>query len=495
MSRAFAAVIPVLNEATAIGEVVRGLFEAGACCVFVVDGGSRDGTASEARAAGAVVIDEPRRGYGLACQVGADAATSPGPHVHDAIVLLDGDGSCRADDAARLVTALDAADTGAGDGLADVVLGRRPAAMLEPGAMPWHARLGNAAIAAMIAIRAGRRVSDLPPMKAVRPGVLRRLGLTDRGYGWTVQFVARALMDPDVRLREVPVRFARRRGGVSKVSGSAWASIRAGAAMIRVGWGATRSRPLIVIMAKAPGRGRAKTRIAADLGESATATLWGALLADTAEHLLEAARVTRAQPVAMLPASDHVEPVERIIGTAWTPVVQSRPGLVAGLVEAFLAAFDRGADRAIAIAGDVPSLPTTYVVDALSGLAQGRRHAVIGPSQDGGYHLVGLRWDGAARWHPGWLRARRRRRLARRLERAFRGTTAGPDVCSETRARLSAAGWGIRILDAWGDIDTVADLDRLRVTLEGTDASAPATAAWLAAHGELVATRLPAIAR
>ncbi len=47
-----AAVVPVIDEATAIGELTAGLRAAGACCVFVVDGGSRDGTADVARAAG-----------------------------------------------------------------------------------------------------------------------------------------------------------------------------------------------------------------------------------------------------------------------------------------------------------------------------------------------------------------------------------------------------------------------------------------------------------
>src|SRR6266700_1395373 len=106
-----AAVVPTWNEAAAIGAVVRGLRDAGACCVHVVDAGSTDGTQRLAREAGAIVVDEPRRGYGRACLTGAHAAGG-----HELIAFLDGDGSC---DPAE-VRGLAGAAAGA-----DLVLGRR----------------------------------------------------------------------------------------------------------------------------------------------------------------------------------------------------------------------------------------------------------------------------------------------------------------------------------------------------------------------------------
>ncbi|HEY4028249.1 MAG TPA: glycosyltransferase, partial [Candidatus Dormibacteraeota bacterium] len=63
-----AAVVPAWNEEAAIADVVRGLRAAGACCVAVVDAGSTDATQRLAREAGALVLEERRRGYGLACQ-------------------------------------------------------------------------------------------------------------------------------------------------------------------------------------------------------------------------------------------------------------------------------------------------------------------------------------------------------------------------------------------------------------------------------------------
>ena len=85
-------VIPTLNEAGTIGDVIGELPRAFADDVIVADGGSTDGTQTIARAAGARVIDAGP-GYGRACARGADAAD----HASDIIVFLDGDGADRGD--------------------------------------------------------------------------------------------------------------------------------------------------------------------------------------------------------------------------------------------------------------------------------------------------------------------------------------------------------------------------------------------------------------
>ncbi len=475
-----AAVVPVIDEQDAISDVVSGLRNAGACCVQVVDGGSRDGTRDIAAAAGAVIVDEPRRGYGRACLTGAERALGPGPdgHAHEVVAFLDGDGSCDPRDLSRLIAAL--AD-------ADVALGRRPRHLVEAGAMPWHAGLGNRLVAAIVAARSGRTVHDFPPFKALRRATLERLELDDERYGWTVQLVARALVEPSIRVLEVPVAFRVRRGGVSKVSGSWRASVRAGREMVRTAVNETSPRPVIGLMAKAPGSGHAKTRLAVALGEGHTADLWAACLADVAANLQEACRRGRSSPIVMLARTDDIDPVGQIIGPAWTSLVQSRHGLSAALAEVFLAAFDRGADRAIAVAGDVPALRPSRIQEALAALDEGTGSAVVGPSSDGGYHLVGLRWQSPRWWFPGPVRRWLRARLARRLETVFRSIPMGGATALEATVRtLGEAGWRVSTVASWPDVDTLADLQTLVRELDGDSRWAPRTAAWIARHQAVI---------
>lgn len=482
MSVRFAAIVPVIDEAAIIGDVVTDLSAHGACCVLVVDGGSRDGTTEIACAAGAVVISEPRRGYGRACRTGAEygIAGARGGHGHAALVFVDGDGSCTGEDAARLAAALSTSD---------LVLGARPRTMAEPGAMPWHARAGNHLVAVVVSARSGRRIHDLPPAKAIRSDVLQQLDLDADGYGWTVQLIGRALSTRDLRIREVPVAFRCRRGGRSKVSGSVSASVRAGAAMVRTAFTATRSRPVLVLMAKAPAAGHAKTRLAARLGDPATASVWTSILADTADTARIAARAVGASTFVMLPRADDVASVTSIIGPSWTPVIQQRPGLGEALREAFLEAFDGGADRALAMAGDVPLLPAEDVVMALDRLAARPSSAVLGPSHDGGYNLIGLRWPGAPRWWPRALRRRRRRRLDERLHDVFDQPLGGSDALIVTGERLAASGWQSQLLAGRSDIDTVADLAAMDARAAAVAVQAPRTARWLDRHRDLVDTR------
>ncbi len=352
-----AAVVPVIDEATAIGELTAGLRVAGACCVFVVDGGSRDGTPEVARAAGGTVIIEPRRGYGRACLTGASAATVD----HPVVAFLDGDGSCDPADLPALVAALDDAD---------LVLGARTSRTTEAGALPWHARLGNMLVAALLRRRTGGRVRDLPPFKVIRREALAVLDLDDAGFGWTVQLVARALRAPGLRVTETPVRFRRRRGGRSKVSGSIRASYAAGRRMIGCALAETRRRPVIALMAKAPRAGHAKTRLAADIGQEAALGLWAACLADLGPSIRGAARGV-ADTIAVVPAAADAGPVAALLGPGWSTIVQQRSGLGGAITDGFVEAERLGADRAIAVSGDNPTLPAGLLLAALDAL---RRH-------------------------------------------------------------------------------------------------------------------------
>src|SRR3984885_5918941 len=94
------AIIPCLDEETAIGQVVTAVLAQNVSEVVVVDGASRDRTAERAEAAGARVIVEPRRGYGRAIQAGIAAVRDDA----DILVFLDGDGSDPAEFISDLVS-------------------------------------------------------------------------------------------------------------------------------------------------------------------------------------------------------------------------------------------------------------------------------------------------------------------------------------------------------------------------------------------------------
>jgi len=206
-------VIPTYNEAAAIARVLDDIPPALVSEVLVVDGGSTDGTAEIAAAHGAHVILEPRRGYGRACLTGLAAASNPGT-----VVFLDGDYSDRPGEMERVVEPIR-------QGQADIVLGSRLATPLEPGAMPWHARLGNRLAALLIRWLYGVTLTDLGPFRAARYEVLRAIDLREPTYGWAVELVTRGAMH-GYRVAEVPVSY-HPRIGVSKISGTVRGSIGA----------------------------------------------------------------------------------------------------------------------------------------------------------------------------------------------------------------------------------------------------------------------------
>ena len=207
-------VLPVLDEAAAIPVVLASLppgFEP-----VVVDNGSSDGSVDIARAAGARVVQEPRRGFGAACFAGLMAATT------EVVCFMDCDASFDGRDL-EMVAAPVLAHR------ADLVLGSRQA---EPGAWPLHARLANRFLARRVGRRTGLSLTDLGPIRAARRIPLIQLGLQDRRSGWPLEMVLRAA-DDRWRIEEVPVAY-RPRVGKSKVTGTVMGTTRAVLDMARV---------------------------------------------------------------------------------------------------------------------------------------------------------------------------------------------------------------------------------------------------------------------
>lgn len=201
-------VLPCLDEEQALPGVLAAL-PAG-WPVLVVDNGSTDATAAVARERGARVVVEPRRGYGAAVHTGLENARA------ELVAFLDGDGSL---DAAALPAMADAVRSGR----ADLAVGRR--VPVSAGVWPWHARAGNAVISAVLR-RRGVPVHDIGPIRVVRREALLALGITDRAFGYPLELLLRAGA-AGWRIEETPVRYDRRAGGRSKVSGSVVGTARA----------------------------------------------------------------------------------------------------------------------------------------------------------------------------------------------------------------------------------------------------------------------------
>ena len=215
-------VIPALNEAASIGRVLELLPRPLVRRAVVSDNGSVDGTADVARAHGALVVSEPERGYGAACLRGIGALELDPP---DVVLFLDGDLSDDPSEAEQLVEPICS-------GRADLVIGSRTRGVREPGALTPQARFGNWLATRLIRSLYGVRYTDLGPFRAIRWDSLRRLGMRDRAFGWTVEMQVKAARR-GVRAEEIPVRY-RRRIGRSKISGTVSGSVRAGIAILGV---------------------------------------------------------------------------------------------------------------------------------------------------------------------------------------------------------------------------------------------------------------------
>jgi glycosyltransferase involved in cell wall biosynthesis len=212
-------VIPCLNEAEGIGSVVREA--AGALRIaglsgeiIVVDNGSEDDSAELARAAGATVIPESRRGYGRAYLSGLAAARGR------YIVMADADGTYPLD---RLGEFVERLRNGA-----DLVLGSRFKGEIEPGAMPWPNRyIGNPLLTGMLNALFHSGVSDAHcGLRAIRRDVLPQLQLSATGMEFASEMVIKA-GKRRLRIDEVPIGY-RVRIGESKLSrfSDAWRHIR-----------------------------------------------------------------------------------------------------------------------------------------------------------------------------------------------------------------------------------------------------------------------------
>jgi glycosyltransferase involved in cell wall biosynthesis len=211
--------IPALNEAGSIASVIGRLRALGCSDIRVVNNGSTDDTAAIARGAGAVVIDEPVAGYGMACWRGLQDL----PEHARWVLFCDADGCDELEALPRFIAA-------AREG-ADLVLADRLSLPNSAEKLTLPQRFGNRLAVVLIRLVWGARFNDLGPMRLVNRLLLDEIDMKDRGFGWTVEMQIRAAQ-LGARFTELPVAYQSRRHGRSKISGTVRGVIMAGTTIL-----------------------------------------------------------------------------------------------------------------------------------------------------------------------------------------------------------------------------------------------------------------------
>ena len=212
---------------------------------------------------------------------------------------------------------------------------------------------------------------------------------------------------------------------------------------------AERGDSTLVIMAKAAKPGAVKTRLAACLPSDAITDLYRCLLEDT---MALARSLDGVATAIMSPAAD-VKELRRTVDGGMQVVPQWGSGLAAGLESVF----EYFEGRTVAFNSDSPHLSMSVLRQAFDALAG--YDLVVGPTNDGGYYLVGAR----AR-HPGLFAP------------SAMGTASALEILL---ARAHNLGLSVHATDEFYDIDTPADLNRLMEELRLAPERAPRTARWL----------------
>jgi rSAM/selenodomain-associated transferase 1 len=236
----------------------------------------------------------------------------------------------------------------------------------------------------------------------------------------------------------------------------------------------------IAVMAKAPQAGRSKTRLTPRLSPAQAAGLSAAFLRDITENIAAAARAERIEGfIAYAPAGTeglfdgHLALGTGLILADGTPPM---PDDVTGFGRCLLQAIDtllaQGYSAAVVLNSDSPTLPTGYLVRTAALLAAPGDRAVLGPAEDGGYYLLGLKQAHAHMFADiSW---------------------STEHVAAQTRARAAEIGLELVEVPPWYDVDDEAALERLVAELGRDDEQnlAPATAQFLVAENLLTAAML-----
>jgi uncharacterized protein len=202
-------------------------------------------------------------------------------------------------------------------------------------------------------------------------------------------------------------------------------------------------------MAKAPVPGEAKTRLAAVIGPEAAAAVHTAFLQASVSTAMAVAREVDAYVALMCPDERHAKLLRELPLDGVAVWAQTRPGLMAGITEAFERAAALGSETVVVGETDSPNLPAAHLIGAFRLLTAEEPGIVLGPCADGGYYLVGGRLLAQA--------------IARELFEGERYDSS--TICRRTADRARELGLRVELGPEWYDVDTVDELRQLEAEL------------------------------
>lgn len=219
-------------------------------------------------------------------------------------------------------------------------------------------------------------------------------------------------------------------------------------------------RVALAVVAKVPAPGEVKTRLCPPLVATEAAALARCFLLDRVEQL---AAVPGGDPLVAFTPREREDELRSLLPAGVRLVAQNGIDLGTRLDRLLTDLLAEGYVGAIAVDADSPTLPTAFLHRACRSLLGGPTDVVVGPCEDGGYYLIGLRAPAPA------------------LFRDIPWST--PSVLEETVARARWLGLRLTLLPRWFDIDRGEDLARLRVGAAGGEAFHPRrTLAFLERH-------------
>ncbi|PWH85004.1 glycosyltransferase family 2 protein [Brumimicrobium oceani] len=213
-------VIPAFNEEQSIGKVIEAIPLVPRKNVIVVNNNSTDNTQKVVESLGATALFEARKGYGWACLKGCALVEEL---KGETIVFLDGDYSDYPEQLPEIVAPIYHKNM-------DLVIGSRALGNREKGSMTLPQHFGNWLASKLLKIFYGVNYTDLGPFRAMRFESYKKLGMSDKTYGWTIEMQIKAAQKK-MKYCEVPVNY-KARIGVSKVSGTIKGAVMAGIKII-----------------------------------------------------------------------------------------------------------------------------------------------------------------------------------------------------------------------------------------------------------------------